>query len=293
MLDPWFKGRHPIRHLKRWVYWLWGGYPVLRDAHAVFFMSDDERQRAIEAFWLYDCHEFVVRPGTPGIPKAPVEDFAESFFWKHASLRGRRLFTFFAEHDEGEAVRTLARAVALLARRGTWDSQSMRLVIAGQGEQPARDDALKIAADLGIGEGVHWTGALTEREKWGLLAASEAFLRPTAHEICSTRVFDALSAGTPVLVSDGVATWKDIVNDGAGLAGSNTPGGFERMLASWISLPADERAAMRARARRCFEANYTLVGAAHALTSAVYFLIGIHRDSRWDLRPLKPASELA
>ena len=32
MLDPWFKHRYPLKHLKKWLYWPWGEYPVLRDA---------------------------------------------------------------------------------------------------------------------------------------------------------------------------------------------------------------------------------------------------------------------
>ena len=34
MLDPWFKRAHPLKHLKKWLYWPWGLYPVLRDASA-------------------------------------------------------------------------------------------------------------------------------------------------------------------------------------------------------------------------------------------------------------------
>lgn len=36
MLDPWFKHRYPLKHLKKWLYWPWALYPVLRDADAVF-----------------------------------------------------------------------------------------------------------------------------------------------------------------------------------------------------------------------------------------------------------------
>ncbi|MET1163032.1 MAG: glycosyltransferase, partial [Pseudoxanthomonas sp.] len=34
MLDPWFKRRYPLKHLKKWLYWPWGEYRVLRDAKA-------------------------------------------------------------------------------------------------------------------------------------------------------------------------------------------------------------------------------------------------------------------
>ncbi|HEY2255841.1 MAG TPA: glycosyltransferase, partial [Variovorax sp.] len=39
MLDPWFKRRYPLKHLKKWLYWPWAEYRVLRDAKAVLFTS--------------------------------------------------------------------------------------------------------------------------------------------------------------------------------------------------------------------------------------------------------------
>ena len=32
MLDPWFKREYPLKHLKKWLYWPWADYRVLRDA---------------------------------------------------------------------------------------------------------------------------------------------------------------------------------------------------------------------------------------------------------------------
>ena len=51
------------------------------------------------------------------------------------------------------------------------------------------------------------------------------------------------------------------------------------------------RAAMRLRARHCFEERYTAQSAANVLTSAIYLLIGVHRYGRWDRQPLKVESD--
>ena len=42
MLDPWFKRRYPLKHAKKWLYWPWAEYRVLRDATAVLFTSEEE-----------------------------------------------------------------------------------------------------------------------------------------------------------------------------------------------------------------------------------------------------------
>ena len=57
MLDPWFKRAYPLKHLKKWLYWPWAEYRVLRDARAVLFTCEEERRLARESFWLYRCEE--------------------------------------------------------------------------------------------------------------------------------------------------------------------------------------------------------------------------------------------
>ena len=114
MLDPWFKLTNPFNHFKRWLYWPWGGYPVLRDAHAVLFLCDYERHRSHEAFWLYDCHEFVVRYGVTGMPVQLGERAREEFLEQHPALAGKRLFTYFGDKSGRKGADCLIRAVALL-----------------------------------------------------------------------------------------------------------------------------------------------------------------------------------
>src|SRR5262249_53817573 len=82
MLDPWFKRAHPIKHLKKWLYWPWAEYRVLRDARAVLFTCHEEQRLARESFWLYHCRERVVTYGTaapPGDPPEQRELFLERF----------------------------------------------------------------------------------------------------------------------------------------------------------------------------------------------------------------------
>ena len=203
MLDPWFKLHQPIRHLIRWLYWPWGGYPVLRDAHAVFFLCEDERRRAREAFWLYDCHEFVVRFGTSGIPREIAGSVGGGFVEAHPLLRGKRLFTFLADHNPAEGIYTIVKAIESLFQMGVWNPESMRLVIAGNASGTTKDILRQILGKSRFDESVYLAGALREREMWCALRESEVFLRPSSYEICGKQVAKSLSAGTPVLMSTG------------------------------------------------------------------------------------------
>ena len=79
MLDPWFKRRYPLKHLKKLLYWPWGEYRVLREASAVLFTCEEERVLARQAFRPYRCNEVVVKYGTAGPQgEAPLE--LEAFY---------------------------------------------------------------------------------------------------------------------------------------------------------------------------------------------------------------------
>ena len=78
MLDPWFKRQYPLKHLKKWMYWPWAEYRVLRDARAVLFTCESERLLARGSFWLYRCQEQVVSYGTArpgGDAASEIEEF--------------------------------------------------------------------------------------------------------------------------------------------------------------------------------------------------------------------------
>ena len=93
MLDPWFRRRYPLKHLKKWLFWPWAMYLPLRQADAVCFTCDPERLLARQSFWLYKCHEVVVSFGTQGIPETN-HDYATAFLEAHPAIAGRQRFLF-------------------------------------------------------------------------------------------------------------------------------------------------------------------------------------------------------
>jgi glycosyltransferase involved in cell wall biosynthesis len=94
--------------------------------------------------------------------------------------------------------------------------------------------------------------------KWGAFYACEAFVLPSHQENFGVAVAEALACGRPVLLSDKVNIAAEIACDGAGIMEVDTAAGVERLLARWINLPAEERAAMSKRARECFRARYDM-----------------------------------
>lgn len=244
MLDPWFKRAHPLKHLKKWLYWPWGEYRVLRDARAVFFTCEEERRLARESFWLYRCQEAVANLGLAE-PPVGAERQKAAFFARFPQLAGKRLLLFLGRLHPKKGLDLLLAA---------WQPQAdWRLVIAGPGDAlPAGDDIV-------------WAGMLQGDEKWGAFRAAEAFALPSHQENFGLAVVEALSCGCPVLISHKVNLWREIEADGAGLVAADDLAGTRDTLRRWQALGAGERGAMRASARRCYESRFQIDEATRGL----------------------------
>jgi len=212
MLDPYFRHAFPLKHWKKLLYWPWAEYRVLRDARAVMFTCEEERLLARHSFALYHCHEEVVGYGTAP-PPVEWEAASMAFYERFPGLRGKRIVLFLSRIHEKKGCELLIEAFAGFAA----NDPLLQLVIAG----PSSPDLEKRLRDQvrihGLDERVTWTGMLTADVKWGALYCAEVFALPSHQENFGIAVAEALACGTPVLISDKVNIWREIVAGGAGL----------------------------------------------------------------------------
>jgi glycosyltransferase involved in cell wall biosynthesis len=269
MLDPWFRYRYPLKHLKKWLVWPWAIYPPLRGADAVCFTCDQERLLARQSFWLYHCHEVVVNYGTKGIPD-PGGDFATPFLEAHPSLAGRQRFLFLGRVAPKKGPDLLLCAIAALQAEGLWDPATMVLVLAGPAQGAYAAELQRLAERLGITASLHWTGMLQGDQKWGAFQSADAFVLPSHQENFGIAVAEALSCSTPVLLTHPVNIAADIAAAGAGLVEHDTVAGITTLLRRWLALDPTARAAMATEARRCFLERYEITNAAFSITRTIH-----------------------
>ena len=102
---------------------------------------------------------------------------------------------------------------------------------------------------------------------------------PSHQENFGISVAEALACGVPVLISDKVNIWREIVEDQAGLVADDDLAGTGELLARWLRLSDAERQAMRVRARSCFERRFEIAQAARSLTAALTEIVEAARKS--------------
>ncbi|MBI4997909.1 MAG: glycosyltransferase [Rhodocyclales bacterium] len=253
MLDPWFKQRYPLKHLKKLFFWPWTEYRMLRDARAVIFTCEDEKLRSRQSFSPYRANEEIAVLGIHR-PPAHAEEQRAAFYARFPHLRDRRLLLFLSRIHPKKGCDLLIDAFA--GRAGA--DPDAHLVMAGP-DQTGWGDALKsAAAKAGIADRITWTGMISGDIKWGAYRAAEAFILPTHHENFGIVVAEALACGLPVLISNQVQIWREIAAGEAGLIEPDSLEGAQRLIERWLATPAEDWRAMRGRAERCFEDRFEI-----------------------------------
>ena len=264
MLDPWFRRTYPLKHLKKWLYWPWAEYRVLRDARAVLFTSEEERLLARQSFWLYRANEHVIAYGTT----APPENAAllrERFLEANPHLRARRILLFLSRIHVKKGCDLLIRAFAAVAPT----DPALHLVVAGPDQTGWVEELQGLAQHLGVSDRITWPGMLRGDLKWGAFYSAEVFILPSHQENFGIAVAEALGCALPVLISDKVNIWREVQSQDAGMVAPDTAEGTLKLLRAWLALTPEKRLAMGRNARDLFERRFTVDAMASGLLDVV------------------------
>jgi len=264
MLGPWFKHTYPLKHLKKWLYWPWAEYRVLRDARRVIFTCEDERLLARESFWLYKVNEAVSGFGVSN-PPANRDELTTKFMAQNPQLQGKRIALYLSRIHKVKGCDLLVEAFARVAKQ----DESLHLIMAGP-DQIGWVPKLQAQAEaLGIAHRITWPGMLQGEMKWGAFYAAEVFCLPSHHENFGIVVAEALACGKPVLISNKVNIWREIEAEGAGLVADDTQAGTNGVLQRWLNMSAEEFAAMEAKTIPCFKNRFHVQRAAERLLEII------------------------
>lgn len=262
MLDPYFKDRFPLKHLKKLVYWTLEEHRNLNAAQAVCFTSEEEKRVAAEGFPFQRFQRVVVPYGTMG-PEGDAEAAKQAFLAAWPQLQGKQYLLFLGRIHPKKGCDLLLEAFAQAADRG------LQLAMVGPDETGWGEELRGHATRLGIADRIVWTGMLRGEVKWGAFYGAEAFILPSHQENFGIAVADALACGTIPLISDKVNIAPDVAADGAGFMDTDTVEGTVRLIQAFQSLTPAERIAMRDRALACYRSRYALQNAAQEVYRAM------------------------
>jgi glycosyltransferase involved in cell wall biosynthesis len=257
MLDPWFRKSYPIKHLKKQLYWLLAERRVLQGAKSVLFTSENEARLAKSTFFPTARYRSRIVP--LGVPKAPgnVEPLREAFLFRFPHLRKRRFLLFLGRLHPKKGCDLLVRAMAEMR-------PPVDLVMAGPDVAGEYAGRLKRLAE---GLPITFTGMLQGNEKLGALVSADALVLPSHQENFGLVVAEALSFGTPALVSEKVSIAEYIRSFGAGFVAPDTIAGTRQLIGQWLGRGG---IGMRTAALNCFQKHFDIEYCARELREIIF-----------------------
>lgn len=178
-------------------------------------------------------------------------------------------FLFLSRLHPKKQVPLLLQALALLHQRQP--DAAWTLQVAGDGDPEYVAHLLDQAARLGITHRVKWLGFQVGEAKQALLNDADWFVLPSASENFGIAAAEALAAGTPVILSPGVALAADVQRAGAGWICEATSAALADLLARCLQPPP---LSMRQAARQLAETDYSWQASTEALRELYQQVIG-------------------
>ena len=249
MLDPYFT-KSIKKYLKKLPFWFLVERQVIAMAVATIFTSKEEESLAAQSFPLYVTSSQVSVLGVRGNTEAPDSLCAE-FLESYPILRNVRMALFLGRIDKKKGIDMLIDALSLLDKVPS----DFVLAIAGPDNVGLKADLEKRIDSLGLSDRIFWLGMLNGNVKWGAYHAAEVFVLPSHQENFGIVVAESLSTGTPVLITDKVNIWREVL--GCGFVESDDLLGVRRLFEQWFSLSLDERVVMKGKALDCYNKKFS------------------------------------
>lgn len=228
---------------------------LLLRAHAVHVTSELER-KAVD-YYLQRS------------PKSPANDFKTRIIvipepselaadgeWSNVRANTQTVL-FMSRVDPKKGFDILFAAFSRVRQR----VPSARLLVVGPGDPDYIESLKKQVAALALDEFVTWRGFAGGAEKWETLRSGAVLVLPSHAENFAVIVLEALSVGTPVVISDNVGLADAIKEANAGIVTTMKP---DDVAEGIISLLTDDalcdrvRTNGRALINRCFRENLVI-----------------------------------
>jgi glycosyltransferase involved in cell wall biosynthesis len=266
MLDPYFqkaKGRR-FKAFRNLLFWQLSERRLVNHADCLLFTCETERLLSFRSFKPY-------RPKRTeivglGISEPPQFNTAmkNEFRQKCGGVDTEGCILYISRIDFKKGIDLLINAYISISEKGV---SLPKLVIAGPGLEMEFGKEMQALASTN--NSILFTGMLDGVAKWGAFYSCSVMILPSHQENFGFVVVEALACGKPVLISNQVNIWREIVKEGAGIVHDDTPAGTLQLLTEWQSLQQTDRQVMGKQARVTFDNYFSLSTATARLKEVI------------------------
>ena len=255
MLDPYFQNApgRKIKAMRNSIFWHFFEKKVINGADGVLFTCQRELELARETFKDYSPRKEI--NVTYGIQPPPTfeKSMEIDFLNKSGLQKGERFILFLSRIHPKKGVDLLINAYLNL--KTNRQINLPKLVIAGPLNSSYTHDlecSVKDRSD------VIFTDMLQGKAKWGALYLCEAFILPSHQENFGIAVAEALACGKPVLITDKVNIYKEIMDGDAGIVKKDNIVDVQNLLVEWCNTSMDRKLKMNQNALVVYRDKFSI-----------------------------------
>ncbi len=263
MLDPYFQkeNNRKLKAIRNYIYWKLIESKTINAAKALLFTCERERQLAQHTFHPYRPQKEIILGLGIQEPPAFSDAIKQAFYLKCPELKNEPFILFLGRIHEKKGVDILIHAYENLHKESVKNRSTVpKLVIAGPGLDTKMGLELQayVQTNPMLKNFVWFPGMLEGDAKWGAFYNCEAFILPSHQENFGISVVEALACNKPVLISNQINIWKEIIAGGGGIVADDSLEGTKKLLKDWSNLSFEERMDMAKNAGRVFHSDFKI-----------------------------------
>jgi len=183
--------------------------PILDRSGAIVCTAEMEAER-LERYGAKARPKVLPLPINPPVKPGERERFRKKFLLNDDDF----VLLFLSRIDYIKGLNFLVPAMEKISA----NCPNIKLVIAGANWNGYEQNVRSWILEYKLEERVIIAGFLSGQDKYDAFAGSDCFVLPSMKENFGISVVEALSAGLPVMISNGVYIWEKIVRNGGGWA---------------------------------------------------------------------------
>jgi glycosyltransferase involved in cell wall biosynthesis len=252
-LDPFFSEDFFKRILKQ-IYWVCFEKKNLLCANSILLTSEGEKQSLKKTFVNTDgIKKTILRYGIIK-PKINKKLILKKFYKKFPNFKNKNFYLFLGRFHEKKGCEILIESVKKMGKH----FKSSILLAGPMTGAPYEKKIKNLIQKYKLQEKIILSDMLSGDLKWGSIQASKAMVLSSHGENFGISLAESLCLGKPVLTTDKVNIFKEILNFNAGYVAKNRIDSFIKILKKYDNLNKTELKKLSNNSINCFNKNFDL-----------------------------------
>ena len=252
-LDPWFKENF-FKKIKKQIYWFLFEKKNLLNSKSILLTSKGEKSSLNKTFVnTSGIKKTVIRYGIFK-PKINKKKALAKFYRKFPKLKNKNFYLFLGRFHEKKGCETLIKSTKLIEQEF-----KDKILLAGPQNGTIYERRIKkLSINYNLNKKIIFSDMLTNEIKWGAILASKAMVLTSHGENFGVSLVESMCLGKPVLTTNKVNIYKEILIDKAGFIANDNVYDFSNILKKFNKLKKDELKILSNNALHCFAKNFDL-----------------------------------